>query len=74
MEVLGNLNGDGPIGMSFKDRNVASLRDAIAFALSDQELLDQLTDKAYDYVNHNYNWSSIVEKTEQVYYDVLKTT
>ena len=74
MEVLGSLNGNGPIGMSFKDRDVASLRQAIAFALSDQELLDKMTDKAYNYVSHNYNWISIVEKTEQVYYDVLKTT
>ena len=73
MEVLTGLNGDGPIGLSFKNRDVSSLREAIAFALSDPELLDKMTDNAYDYVGQHYNWSSIVEKTEQVYYDVLGT-
>lgn len=72
LEIINGDNGDGPVGLTFKNGDRDSLRDAVSFALSDPELLQHQADRAFTMVSDRYNWMKIVRKTEQVYYQALR--
>jgi glycosyltransferase involved in cell wall biosynthesis len=71
MEILNNADGSKPVGISFRNKDIKSLKDAIIESLARPDFLHQIAENAIKYVNEKYNWRTIVEKTEQVYFDVL---
>jgi len=71
MEILEGNNGDGPLGLHFKDKDIQSLRNTLKFSLANQRLLKTMAENAYVYVNSEFNWQAIVKKTEQVYFKAL---
>jgi len=71
MEILEGNSSDEPLGLHFKDRDMQSLKTSIKFALANQKLLRLMSESAYTYVNREFNWQSIVAKTEQVYLQAL---
>jgi len=71
LEILEGNNGDRPIGSHFKDKDIQSLKSSLKFGLVNQELLQAQAKNAFSYVNREFNWQSIVKKTEQVYFKAL---
>lgn len=73
MEVLNSNKDSLPIGTSFRDRNVQDLTDKITKCLGQSHFLNQMAERALKVVDNEYDWKNIVKRTEDVYFDVLKS-
>jgi glycosyltransferase involved in cell wall biosynthesis len=59
-------------GISFPVDDVAKLRDVLAWAASDEELLRERGRRAQEFVRKHFSWDSIVDKHLRVYEALLR--
>lgn len=71
MEILNSAGASKAVGISFRNKDVKSLKEAITKNLACPDFLHQIAENAIEYVNESYNWQTIVKKTQQVYFDAL---
>lgn len=71
MEILNNAGVYKPVGISFKNKDYESLKDAITKNLACPDFLHQIAKNAVEYVNESYSWQAIVKNTEGIYFDAL---
>jgi glycosyltransferase involved in cell wall biosynthesis len=71
MEILNNAGAYRPVGISFKNKDYKSLKDAITKNLARPDFLHLIAKNANEYVNESYNWQTIVKNTEGAYFDAL---
>ncbi|OPX18430.1 hypothetical protein BXT86_01130 [candidate division WOR-3 bacterium 4484_100] len=55
------------VGIPFRNRDIHSLAEKLTIALENPAMLKELGKKAQDRIKEEYDWDSIVTKTEQIY-------
>lgn len=70
-DIPENMEAIGKAGFNFKSKNVVDLRDKLAYALNKPSEVKLVARMARERVDKEYSWDSIVNKTLQVYRDLL---
>lgn len=71
-DIAPNLELIDHSGIAFQVGNVSALKDAMVWALSDPAMVKERGERAREAVQRLYSWSSIVNRTEALYFSLLK--
>ena len=63
---------DGETGILVEPNNPKALAEAIEKLILDDNLRHKMGENAYKYMNDNFSWSCVAEKTYRIYEDVTK--
>lgn len=70
MDVIND--GNQIYGFIHKNKNIADIKKQIRFLLDHPELVDQIRQPGYDFVNKKYSWNKAVQMTYDVYKHVME--
>jgi glycosyltransferase involved in cell wall biosynthesis len=59
-------------GIAYKVGDVAALNQAMLFAISDPKMVEERGKRAREAVRQLYSWDSVVNRTEAVYFSLVK--
>jgi glycosyltransferase involved in cell wall biosynthesis len=69
-----NIIRDKENGLLFKPRNPADLKDKVMQLYNSADLLNKITENAYQNVIKNYSWTNVVQKVCEIYENLSNTT
>ena len=67
LEILG-----GGHGFSFENKSIRDLNDKMHYLINRPEMAMRVGQKAQEYVQENFSWTSVVSSTEKVYQTLLE--
>lgn len=71
-DIEENLDVVGDTALSFRSKDVNSLRDALRNILEDPALVERYRKKALESSRSRFNWDEVTQQTEDFYYRVLR--
>jgi len=71
-DIPANLELIDHSGIAYQVGNVSALKDAIVWALSDPNMVKKRGERARDAVQRLYSWDSVVNRTEALYFSLIK--
>lgn len=72
-DIAGNREALADAGLYFKSKDVESLKVELENILKQTDKRDELAQAAYNRAKEKFDWSKIVEKTEELYKSLLET-
>lgn len=66
-DIPENLEALDHSGFVFKVKNSKDLQNRLKWLLSDPKLVEEMGQRAKDFIKYNFNWDKVVKETEKLY-------
>lgn len=70
-DIEANMEALGGCGLTFKNKDCASLKEKLQFLLKNPDFIQTQSVKAKTRVRQNYDWNGVVDKLEKIYFECL---